>query len=479
MSDGTSLPTVNEKEIFCIARTLSAAQRATYLDGVCGSDPKLRVSVEALLQCDGEGDLFSNTSAIFLPNVTANAAIGCSIGRYKILGIIGEGGGGVVYRAEQDGHLHLQVALKIIKPGFNTDQQILRFKAEPKALAMMNSSHFAKVLDAGENNDGQPYFVMERVEGKAITTYVDAERFTLEQRLDLFVKVCKAFHDVHLKGFIHQDIKPSNILIATESGEPVPKVIDFGIAKPTVGALKGLEEPTAATGQLMGTPNYMSPEQSGESTEESDRKTDIYSLGVLLHELLIGCLPFNLDGLSICDQLRTIREKIPELPSVKYKLLAEKEALAIAQSREREPSQLVEFLQGEIDAIVFRCLQKKRGDRYNTALSLAVDIERWLKTHIHDTKITPTDRPVPPARFKTLVSCLWLLCLIGVLVTGLVVYLRRSPPPAFTADDISTPDSLMVITINTLQNQSATLTVKNIVTPDALMASTIHSLRTK
>jgi serine/threonine protein kinase len=377
MSDEHSLPSIREEQIFSKARTLPVAARAAYLDRVCGADHKLRALVEALLLCDGKEDLLAKASPIFQPCSTAGEAIGSSIGRYKLLEIIGEGGGGVVYRAEQDGPLHLQVALKIIKPGIHTKQQLRRFEAERHALAKMNSSHFAKVLDAGTADDGRAYFVMERVEGKTITAYVDDKELTLSQRLDLFVKVCKAIHDAHLKGYIHRDIKPSNILVTTESGEPVPKVIDFGIAKPTVGEPKLNEELTTTTGQFIGTPPYMSPEQSGAGSKESDRRTDIYSLGLLLHELLLGCLPFTLDGLSRDDQLRTNREKKPQLPSTKFKSLPEKEMLRIAHTRKTEPSRLVDALRGGLDRIVMRCLEKQRDDRYDTANSLAVDIQRW------------------------------------------------------------------------------------------------------
>lgn len=377
MSDEHSLPSIREKQIFSKARTLPVAARAAYLDRVCGTDHKLLASVEALLLCDGKEDLLAEASPIFQASSTAGEAIGSSIGRYKLLEIIGEGGAGVVYRAVQDGPLHLQVALKIIKPGIHTRQQLLRFEAERQALAKMNSSNFAKVIDAGDADDGRPYFVMERVEGKAITAYADDKEFTLSQRLDLFVKVCKAVHDAHLKGFIHRDIKPSNILIATEGGEPVPKVIDFGIAKPTVGEPARSELLSTATGQLIGTPAYMSPEQAGAGIEEIDRRTDIYSLGVLLYELVVGCVPFTVDGLGLYDRLRTIHEKKPELPSTKFKSLAEKEALIIAQTRKTEPSRLVDALRGGLDRIVMRCLEKQRADRYDTANSLAVDIQSW------------------------------------------------------------------------------------------------------
>ena len=479
MSDEHLLPSIREREVFFEARTLPVAERPDYLDRVCANDHDLRASVEALLQCDGKEDLLGEASPISRLNLIAGEAIGSSIGRYKLLEEIGEGGGGIVYRAEQDGPLHLQVALKIIKPGINTKQALLRFEAERQSLAKMNSSNFVKVLDAESADDGRPYFVMERVEGKPITAYADDKEFTLSQRLDLFVKVCKAVHDAHRNAVIHRDIKPSNILIATESGEPVPKVIDFGIAKPTVGEPARSELFSTATGEFIGTPTYMSPEQSGPTREEVDRRTDIYSLGILLHELLVGCVPCDLEGFGLYEQLRIVHEREPDAPSAKYKSLPEKNALIIAETRKTDPSQLVDSLRGELDEIVMRCLEKKRQDRYDTAMSLAVDIENWLKTQAHAAEVIAPKEPVALHTLKELALLLGLLFVAVAAITAIVLLLSPNQPRALTEDDVTTPDSLMALTINTLRNEPRALTEDDVRTPDSLIARMIDNLDNK
>src|ERR1017187_3980862 len=295
-----------EIEIFnsALERT-TPAERAAYLDGACGDDADLRARVEALIRAHEEAGVFLPAEdAKPQPAEIANAVaptsgmfpvfekVGDRIGRYKLLQQIGEGGCGVVYMAEQQEPVRRKVALKVIKLGMDTKSVIARFEAERQALAMIDHPNIARVFDAGATDRGSPYFVMELVRGVRITKYCDKNRLSIRQRLDLFVQVCHAIQHAHQKGIIHRDIKPSNIIIALHDGVPMPKVIDFGISKATDTRLSDRLSFTAYA-QLIGTPDYMSPEQAEMSGLDIDTRSDIYSLGVLLYELLTGRTPFN------------------------------------------------------------------------------------------------------------------------------------------------------------------------------------------
>ena len=311
-----------------------------------------------------------------------DASIGQSLGRYRILECIGEGGCGVVYVAEQSEPVRRRVALKVIKLGMDTKSVVARFEAERQALAMMDHPNIARVLDAGATDTGRPFFVMELVRGIRITDYCDQNHLTPKLRLDLFTKVCQAIQHAHQKGIIHRDIKPSNILVTLHDGVPVPKVIDFGIAKATDGRLTDATVYTQLH-QFIGTPAYMSPEQAEMSGLDSDTRSDIYSLGVLLYELLTGRTPFDEKELmagGIDAMRKTVREKEPDCPSTRLTSLGKEDLTTTAQRRSTEAARLSHLLRGDLDWIVMKCLEKDRTRRYETANALASDIQRYLNS---------------------------------------------------------------------------------------------------
>jgi serine/threonine protein kinase/tetratricopeptide (TPR) repeat protein len=303
---------------------------------------------------------------------------GVKIGPYKLLQEIGEGGFGIVFMAEQHQPVHRRVALKIIKPGMDSAQVIARFEAERQALAMMDHQNIAKVYDAGTTDAARPYFVMELVHGVPITRYCDDNHLTVRERLELFMPVCKAIQHAHQKGIIHRDLKPSNVLVCLYDGQPVPKVIDFGVAKATE---QRLTERTMFTqyGQIIGTLEYMSPEQAEMSQLGVDTRSDIYSLGVMLYELLTSSTPLQRQRLreaGLTEMLKMIKEEEPLKPSTR--LSSAQESAKIASARRTEPAKLAKLVRGELDWIVMKCLEKDRARRYDTANGLARDIERYL-----------------------------------------------------------------------------------------------------
>jgi hypothetical protein len=384
------MPSGQEREevLFALALEKPAAERAAFLDAVCGGDAALRQRLEALLAAHDEPDEWPQAGAsaskttikVELADVP-DEAVGQMLGRYKLLEKVGEGGRGVVYVAEQQKPVRRRVALKVIKLGMDTRQVVARFEAERQALAMMDHPNIAKVLDAGSTESGRPYFVMELVRGIKITNYCDQNNLSTRERIDLFIKVCHAIQHAHQKGIIHRDIKPSNILVTMHDGVPVPKVIDFGIAKATEGRLT---EHTVYTQlhQFVGTPAYMSPEQAEMSGLDIDTRSDIYSLGVLLYELLAGSTPFDakeLMSMGIDAMRKTIREKEPARPSTKLATLHGKERTTAAKRRSVDSSKLGSLLRGDLDWIVMKCLEKDRTRRYDTANGLAADLNRHLK----------------------------------------------------------------------------------------------------
>jgi WD40 repeat protein/serine/threonine protein kinase/cell division protein FtsL len=380
-------PHSREGEIFKAARSLPSEQRAAYLKQTCGDDAQLRQRVEELLRTNQAGNLregnlpensgASGTIKISLP---PDEKPGEKIGPYKIREKIGEGGCGVVYVADQEQPVRRRIALKVIKLGMDTHAVMARFEAERQALAMMDHPNIAKVLDAGATETGRPYFVMELVRGIKITDYCDQNKLSPRERLNLFVQICQAIQHAHQKGIIHRDIKPSNILVTLHDGVPVPKVIDFGIAKATEGRLTDLTIYTELH-QFIGTPAYMSPEQAEMSGLDVDTRSDIYSLGVLLYELLTGRTPFDARELaeSGLDAMRkTIREKEPLRPSTKLNTLKGEELTTTANRRGSDAPKLISLLRGDLDWIVMKCLEKDRTRRYETANGLAVDLKRHL-----------------------------------------------------------------------------------------------------
>jgi serine/threonine protein kinase len=360
-----------------VIQKTSPAERAAYLEGVCERDPDLRGRVETLLRAhDDARDFLKAPTADY---VSAEGP-GTVIGRYKLLQRIGEGGFGVVYMAEQIEPVRRKVALKVIKPGMDTKQVVARFESERQALALMEHAHIARVLDAGATESGRPYFVMELVKGIPITEYCDQNGLSTRERLGLFVQVCQAVQHAHHKGIIHRDLKPSNVMVTLHDGRPVPKVIDFGIAKATH---QRLTDKTLFTEfrQFLGTPQYMSPEQAEMSGLDVDTRSDIYSLGVLLYELLTGTTPFDADTLrsaGYAEMQRIIREEEPPNPSTRVSTLHER-LTQIAKYRSVEPGALSKLIRGDLDWIVMKALEKDRTRRYDTARDLAADVERYLR----------------------------------------------------------------------------------------------------
>ncbi len=379
-----SLPPI--REIFAAAIEIESEQaRKKYLDETCGQDAGLRAEIEALIQahCDAgsffaededQGEGVDDTET---PSVTGESA-GRTIGPYKLLQQIGEGGMGIVFMAEQFKPVSRRVALKIIKPGLDTKEVIARFEAERQALSMMDHPNIAKVFDAGETENGRPYFVMELVRGVPITNYCDERKLTVRNRLQIFISVCNAVQHAHQKGIIHRDLKPSNILVSQYDDQIVPKVIDFGVAK---AITQRLTERTLFTrfGQIVGTFDYMSPEQAQLNQLDVDTRSDVYSLGVILYELLTGQTPFDrqrLRSAALDEILRIIRQEEPLRPSLR---LSSSESLpTIAADRHIEPKRLTYAIRGELDWIVMRAMEKDRSRRYETANGLGSDIQRYL-----------------------------------------------------------------------------------------------------
>jgi len=306
---------------------------------------------------------------------------GSQVGRYKLLQPLGEGGCGVVYLAEQDQPVRRRVALKVIKAGMDTKHVLARFEAERQALALMDHPNIATVLDAGSTENGRPFFVMELVKGVPITRFCDEHRYDPRRRLALFIQVCQAIQHAHQKGIIHRDIKPSNVLVADHNGVPVPKVIDFGLAKATNDQRLTDNTLFTAVEQFLGTPAYMSPEQAGLSGWDVDTRTDIYSLGVLLYELLTGRTPFENKRLlqaGLDEIRRIIREDEPPRPSTRLSTMDAVEQREVAKQRQSEPPKLLHLVRGDLDWIAMKALEKDRSRRYETAVGFARDVQRHL-----------------------------------------------------------------------------------------------------
>jgi eukaryotic-like serine/threonine-protein kinase len=410
-------PNNRVKAIFDEALAIgSSPERVAYLDKACAGAPELRKEVEALLDARAgaghslpavvpggettgftpagpgvDGSRLPEEEKPALPREPLVEGVGTRIGPYKLVQQLGEGGMGAVYVADQTTPVKRRVALKVIKPGMDSVQILHRFEAERQALALMDHSNIAKVLDAGTTAAGRPYFVMELVKGVPITTYCDELHLSLRERLELFLPVCQAIQHAHQKGIIHRDIKPSNVLVSMQDGQPVPKVIDFGVAKALHQRLTDQSMYTEI-GQIVGTLEYMSPEQAELSALDIDTRADIYALGVLLYELLTGTTPLDRKRLrqaGYSEIVRLIREVEPPKPSTR--LSQSKDSLTnLSLQRRTDPARLMKEVRGELDWIVMKCLEKDRTRRYETANSLAHDVARFLK-----------DEPVeacPPSR---------------------------------------------------------------------------------
>ncbi len=385
------------EETFCAALEMPPEKRQDYLAQACADSPSLRSKVEKMLSRHSPAtdffqksqpgidvaELAEELASRTLPDTLRDSDIEVEkqVGPYKLVERLGEGGCGVVYLAEQEKPVRRQVAFKIIRLGMDTKGFIARFKTEYHALAMMDHPNIARVLDAGTTEKGRPYFVMELVRGVKITDYCDANRYSLRQRLELFIKVCQAIQHAHQKGIIHRDIKSSNVLVTLIDGVAVPKVIDFGIAKAVSG--EPLTDLTAFTTceRFIGTPAYMSPEQAEMSGADIDTRSDVYSLGVLLYELLTGKTPFEQKELAHAgfdEMRRRLREQDPPRPSIKLVAMQPEELTQTAVRRRVEPARFKLLLKGDLDWIVMKALEKDRNRRYQTAIGLGIDVQRYL-----------------------------------------------------------------------------------------------------
>jgi len=379
-----NVPSPLEAIFFAALEKGSPEACAAYLDQACAGDPGLRLRLGKMLAAQAKAGSFleqpARSPVATIEEQPFTECPGTVIGPYKLMEQIGEGGMGLVFVAEQQQPVRRKVALKVIKPGMDTRQVVARFEAERQVLALMDHPNIAKVLDGGATANGRPYFVMELVKGVPITQFCDDSRLTPRERLELFLQVCQAVQHAHLKGIIHRDIKPSNVLVMSHDGTPVVRVIDFGVAK-ALG--KQLTDKTVYTqfAQMIGTPMYMSPEQAGESSLDIDTRSDIYSLGVLLYELLTGTTPFDKERLSQVgyDEIRRIiREEEPPKPSTRVNTLGQA-ATTVSTQRKSDPRRLNQLLRGELDWIVMKALEKDRNRRYETASAFAADVQRYLK----------------------------------------------------------------------------------------------------
>jgi len=425
------------RAVFCEALKKETQQaRDAYIARACKGDPNLRKEVEALLESQSKANDFFK-GPLLGPDVTLDTSPltegpGTTIGNYKLLEQIGEGGMAVVYMAEQEKPLRRRVALKIIKLGMDTKQVIARFEAERQALAVMEHPNVAKVFDAGTTQTGRPYFVMELVRGVSISRYCDKNKLDTRERLDLFMQVCNAVQHAHQKGIIHRDIKPTNVMVTMRDGKPIPKVIDFGIAKATS---QRLTEKTLFTryAQMIGTPAYMSPEQAEFSELDIDTRTDIYSLGILLYELLTGVTPFSEEQLREAGYLemqRIIREEEPTKPSTRLSTLGDI-LTDVAEHRKASPDLLQKLIRGDLDWIVMKSLEKDRTRRYDTAAELVADIAR----HINYEPVL-AGPPSTLYRFRKFVqknrkTVIAVVTVVSILIVGFVV----STAMYFVADE--------------------------------------------
>jgi serine/threonine protein kinase/Flp pilus assembly protein TadD len=417
------------QELFWQALDTEPSNRQTLLAAVRAQEAELADEVESLLAADARADEFlagpPGDVLGALERLTESGALDSSgfeppsrVGQYTIVRVLGEGGIGVVYLARQTQPVRRDVALKVIKPGMDTREVITRFEAERQALAVMDHPNIAKVFDGGITESGRPYFVMELVRGVPITDYCDSNRLSVPERLRIFADACLVVQHAHQKGVIHRDLKPSNILVTVQDGRPVPKVIDFGIAKAVGGHLTDATLQTAQ-GTIIGTPAYMSPEQAGVTELDVDTRADIYSLGVVLYELLTGVLPFARSDLQGIAVVATLRDTEPPIPSARFRSLGDRQK-AIAERRRMEPGALRRRLEGDLDRVTMKAMAKDRTKRYETANGFALDVGRHLNdepvlARALDSRAYRLGKLVKRNRVQTVAVILAVLSLIGGL----------------------------------------------------------------
>src|SRR5271165_787052 len=361
---------------------LEPEARSAFLDDSCGEDTELRKELDALLDAaDKPTDILVHPVFEAAHSVVAKSnrdAIGpgSRIGQYEIISLLATGGMGEVWLAEQKQPVRRRVAIKLIKAGMDTREVVTRFESERQALALMDHPAIAKVFDAGSTPEGRPYFVMEYVAGIPINAYCDKHKLAMRQRMELFILVCEGVQHAHQKAIIHRDLKPSNILVSEVDGRPMPRIIDFGVAKATSQKLSAGTMYTRV-GTIVGTLGYISPEQADSAGEDIDTRTDVYSLGVVLYELLVGALPLDFRRLAFDQAVKLLREEDAPKPSTRLRTLGDK-GTKTAHARNAEPATLTRQLQGDLDAIVMKAVEKDRARRYATPLELSADIERYL-----------------------------------------------------------------------------------------------------
>lgn len=428
------------RDVFDRAVEMPIAQRDDFLNGTCGPDVKLRAAVESLLEAHDRAGSFLADPVVPADLLAAREQLspGTRIGRYALIRVLGEGGYGTVYLAEQDPPLRRKVALKVIKPGMDTRQVVARFELERQSLAVMDHANIAKVFDAGATNSGYPYFVMELVDGVPITEFCRANELNVDARLKLFATVCAAIQHAHEKGVIHRDLKPGNVLVAVQDGNPMPKVIDFGIAKALLpdagpGANGGdgarAKHPITMQPQFLGTPQYMSPEQALASGASVDWRSDVYSLGSLLYELLTDVPPFDRGQFEFAaygEISRVLREVYPPAPSKRLTTTEPSPPqLARHQAEMRKRAPLV---RGDLDRIVMKAMEKDPGRRYQTAAALAADVERHLEGHaVSAAEPSLIGRWRAAAYRHRRILALPEVLLVGILLCAIVWERRRAP----------------------------------------------------
>jgi serine/threonine protein kinase/Tfp pilus assembly protein PilF len=410
------------EQLFQAALDIKPAERAAFLDRECIGNPELRQAVENLLAQDADAGSFLKRPPFDSTTADSLNPAGIFIDHYHLLQLIGEGGMGEVWLAEQKQPVRRRVAIKLIKTGMDTREVVSRFESERQALALMDHPAIAKVFDAGTTPEGRPYFVMEYVAGMPITTYCDRHKLSTRQRLELFISVCEGVQHAHQKAIIHRDLKPSNILVTEVDGKPVPRIIDFGVAKAISQRLSAGTLYTQV-GAVIGTLDYISPEQADSGGIDIDTRSDVYSLGVVLYELLSGALPFDFHKLAYDEVLRCLREQDAPTPSTRLRTQAGDSALT-AKNRNADLPTLVSLLQGDPDAITLKALEKDRARRYSTPLELAADIGRYLRNE-------PVSAHAPSAAYRarkyirrhrfavTLVSLLVLVAVISAIAQAI------------------------------------------------------------